>query len=151
MLPPSNRGWVGRKTVFTNHLIPTPIVRAVQRKPALVTFNVFPFWMSSALVAQYWRDLHRMSPHLGPPTPLEFVGHPRLGCAGDNPCLERCRERSYRPRPLAGVLSILVALPTADNADTTSVFNIARLMLPWCALCSSIVSILPPNRHLCVR
>jgi hypothetical protein len=48
-----------------------------------------------------------MSPYLGPPTPLEFAGHPRLGCAGDNPCLERRRELSYRPRPPAGVLRCL--------------------------------------------
>src|SRR5579864_2421995 len=48
-----------------------------------------------------------MSPYPGPPTPLEFAGHPRLGCAGDNPCLERRRELSYRPRPPAGVLRCL--------------------------------------------
>jgi hypothetical protein len=46
--------------MFSSQLIPTPIAKAVQRKQALVTFNVLPFWMSSALAAQYWRDLHRM-------------------------------------------------------------------------------------------
>ena len=40
---------------------------------------------------------------------------------------------------------MVVAQPTEDNADRISVFKLTRLMLPGCALRSSIVSIFPSN------
>jgi hypothetical protein len=139
------------ETVFTNQLIPTRIVKAVQRKQALVTLNVFPFWMSPALVAQYWRDLHRRSLHPGPPTPLEFVGHPRLGCAGDNPCLERCRELSYRPRPPAGVLRCLWRYQPQIMRTESLSSNLRGSCFhgELCVLLLFAFSL--PDRHLCAR
>lgn len=73
-----------------------------------------------------------------------------LGCADDSSRFELCKELSYTPHPLASS-SVVVALPTEDNADRISVFNVTRLMLPGSALRSPIVFMFPSGRSSCAR